>query len=105
MRFRWFDAPDGTPGDVERLGAWETEADISDRLLRLPHPRFVAHGDGLITFRCADETATYGITDQGMRPSPSDLERRAITGQGDIADEAFFHIRLLNVRPTSEEQD
>jgi hypothetical protein len=85
MAFRCLTDPDGAVTGIERMGAWQEEIDIAPDLLEWSDARFIAHGDGLLTFACIDETATYGIVGEAPvagYPNP-----------------VVLHARLLTVRP------
>jgi hypothetical protein len=85
--FRRVWGADGETARIERLTPWHPEIEITADFLEHADARFVAHGDGLVTFSCADEEATYGIYGDERDPAyPTTTVLRA---------------RLLRVRTTS----
>jgi hypothetical protein len=81
----------GVVVDVELLGGWRDEIDIAPSLLDAGNPPFLAHGDGLVVFRCKSSVATYGIVGE-----------RAVVGS---PYPTMLRARLLQIRPTSAEEE
>jgi hypothetical protein len=83
MLFRRIDTPDGAL-HVTLEGRWLPVADFSEVLLEFADPAWLTQGDGLITIRTVDATATYGVIGQGEM----------------LGSETTVRAELLNVRPT-----
>jgi hypothetical protein len=83
MLFRRVEGPDGTLL-VAKEGRWLPIAEFSEVVLEFADPAWLTQGDGLITIRTVDETATYGLI-----------------GTGELMGyETTVRAKLPNVRPT-----
>lgn len=86
MLFRCLTDPAGNVQAIEPAAPWLPEMWVSKAALDHADPRFIAHGDGLISFYCRNETATYGIV-----------------GEDEACWwEPVYIARFLNVRPAED---
>lgn len=94
--FRCISDSAGRSIGMERMtDDWPAEIEISRGCMENTEPHLISHGDGLVTFHCTEEEATYGLT--GIA--------RTLPGYRDgvILRAQLLGVRPLDARPEGED--